>query len=504
MSAGRLPRDPVLYEIYVRSFADSDGDGIGDLAGITQRLGHLADLGVDGLWLTPVFESPQHDFGYDVSNYLDIHQEYGALADMDRLISVAHSLGLAVILDIVIAHTSIEHPWFREFPDRYIWADRIPNNWLSVFGGPAWRQDDRTGRYYYHRFYPEQPNLNWTNPDVRREIHKVLQFWIDRGVDGFRLDSLDGLAVDPDLRDEPPSRPAGLEGREQDAWAEYWTLEHVYTCDLSQVLAELARITSVFDHTAFVVEADLPRARLADYTALADSSFVFDLIRAPMDGEALGRIVDGTGTGGNLAWALSNHDYPRLVSRWGRDLAGVAAVLLLTLPGWSFIYQGDEIGMVDGPVGDHTHDRSGRDAMRHPMQWDSEGGFTTGVPWLPMTDAADCNVRDQSRMPHSMLENYRQLIRLRRELRGPVVVEQAEPGLLSYRRGDALITLNLSPDEQKIPHGRVRYRSDGYKAPHPHGVVVPRSAVIQLREPNGPVPTSPTSRANEEGRRCVS
>lgn len=478
--SGRLAHDPVLYEVYLRSFADSDGDGIGDLAGLVSRLDHLADLGVGGLWLTPVFRSPQFDFGYDVSDYYEIHSEYGSMRDMDALIEAAHARGLAVILDMIVGHTSIEHPWFREHPEWYIWADRIPNNWRSVFGGSAWQRDETTGRYYYHRFYPEQPNLNWAHPDVRKAIHEVLAFWTDRGIDGFRLDSLDGLAVDAERRDEPAADMTSLRGRENDPWADYWGLDHVYTCNLPQVLTELEGIAAAFPQTALVIEADLPTEQLQPYTRLADCAFAFDFIRAPLDGLALAQVVDGAGREdrGQLAWALSNHDQSRLVSRWGRDLAGVAAVLLLTLPGWSFIYQGDEIGMVDGPGGPDVHDRSGRDAVRHPMQWDRSGGFTSGVPWLPPIDPEICNVEDQRGIAGSMLERYRTLIRLRRQLSGPIEVVAAEHGFLAYRRGDHRVSLNLADVEHVLEPGRVVYATGGAS----RGRLSARSAVIQVVE----------------------
>jgi alpha-glucosidase len=445
-----LPADPVLYEVYVRSFADSDGDGVGDVAGITSHLDHIVGLGVDGIWLTPIFESPHHDSGYDVSNYRGVQREYGSLTDFDELVEAAHRDGLAVVLDMILAHTSIQHPWFRDHPERYIWADDIPNNWVSVFGGSAWDFDENSKRFYYHRFYREQPSLNWNNPDVREVMHEVLAFWVDHGVDGFRLDALDGLAVDAELRDEPPADPARLEGRDKDAWADYWGLDHIYTCDLPRVLKELDQVTSAFPGTSFVVEADLPAERLKPYLALADSCFAFDFIRAPLNGVTLGQVVANAGRNGNLGWALSNHDQPRLASRWGRDLAGVAAVLLLTLPGWSFIYQGDEIGMVDGDVGPVVHDRSGRDAVRHPMQWTARGGFSTGTPWLPMIDPAACNVEDQLGVPGSTLEQYRELIRVRRQLTGPVTVTAAEPEFLSFTRSDVTVALNLGNLERSI------------------------------------------------------
>ena len=447
----RLRTDPLLYEIYVRSFADSNGDGIGDIQGIISKLDYLSALGVDGIWLTPIFESPQFDFGYDVSDYYRIHHEYGTNSDVDRLIEEAHKRNIAVILDVILSHTSIEHQWFRERPDRYLWADKPPNNWVSVFGGSAWEFDSRSKSYYYHRYYKEQPNLNWNNPDVRTAMHEVLDFWIAKGADGFRLDSLDGLAVDPQLRDEPPAPAADLEGRENDNWADYWRLEHIYTSNLPKVVEELDHISSKFVDTSFIIEADLPSRSLHPYMAVADAAFAFDFMRAPLDATSIARIIDGAGgPEGNLAWALSNHDQPRLVSRWGRDRALLAATLLLSLPGWSFIYQGDEIGMVDGPGGPEVYDRSGRDSVRHPMQWTSGGGFTTGTPWLPMNDPEICNVADQTGVEDSMLETYRRLIRLRKTMHGQIEIIGADDQQLSFRRGRDCIFLNLSDVPMKI------------------------------------------------------
>jgi alpha-glucosidase len=439
----KLPLDPVVYEIYVRSFADSDGDGIGDLSGTVGRLDHLADLGVDAIWLTPIFASPQVDFGYDVSDFQAIEPMYGTMNDLDLLLREAHDRGIAVLLDMILAHTSKEHAWFRSRPEMYIWSDRVPNNWRSAFGGSAWTRDTERGVYYYHRYFPEQPALNWTNPEVRTAMHDVMRFWVDKGVDGFRLDAFDGIAVDPLLRDEPAADPALLGGRMNDSWADYWRLDHIHTTDLPLAREILRDITAAFPDSCFVVEVDLPVPALRPYAESTDSVFAFDFIRAPLNGCALGEIIDGAGERGNLAWALSNHDQPRLVSRWGRDLAAAAAVLLLSLPGWSFVYQGDEIGMVDGPGGSVVHDRSGRDAVRHPMQWTGSGGFSTGVPWLPYTDPEVCNVEDQRGRAGSMLSLYQQLIHLRRQLRGPVTVLESTAGRITFCRGDHVVDVNL-------------------------------------------------------------
>ena len=241
-----------------------------------------------------------------------------------------------------------------------------------------------------------------------------------------------------------------LGGREKDSWADYWKLDHIYTTNQPQVLDELRTLGRTFPDSCFVVEADLPGEALRAYTAVTDSAFAFDFLRAPLDGKILGDVIADAGAHGNLAWALSNHDQPRLVSRWGRELAGVAAVLLLTLPGWSFIYQGDEIGMVNGPGGPVAYDRNGRDAVRHPMQWNAVGGFSSGVPWLPYIDPARCNAEDQRNAPGSMLELYKELIRLRKKLSGPVEVTMSRADSLSFRRGDHLIDINLGDDSRPV------------------------------------------------------
>ncbi len=443
--------DPVLYEVYVRSFADSNDDGIGDLKGITSRLDYLAALGVQGIWLTPIFKSPQADFGYDVSDFYGIQQEFGTLEDFDEMVFEAHRRGIAVILDMILSHTSIEHPWFRENPSWYHWSDEVPNNWVSVFGGSAWQIDEEKGKYYYHRYYKEQPNLNWNNPDVRFAMHEVIDFWIKRGADGFRLDSVDGLAVDSMLRDEPLATSAGISGRENDNWSEFWRLDHIYTSDLPQVVEEVRALRERFLKTGFVVEADLPRTSLTAYLDAGVSAFSFEFLRAPLDGNSIASIIDGAGSHGVMAWAMSNHDQPRLVSRWGRHLARAAAVMLLSLPGCVFIYQGDEIGMIDGEGGPTVYDRAGRDAVRQPMQWRPDGGFTAGTPWLPMIDPENCNVADQLGRSDSMLELYRTLISVRESFTGPIEVTDSSADWLIFRRGSAIVMINLGDDALPLP-----------------------------------------------------
>jgi alpha-glucosidase len=407
-------QDAVVYQIYPRSFQDSDGDGIGDLRGIERRLDHLVWLGVDALWLSPIYPSPLADMGYDVSDYEGVDPAYGTLADLDSLIAAAHERGLKLLMDLVPCHTSIEHPWFREHPDWYIWSGRDgpANNWVAAFGGGAWSPDpyDRGRGWYLHSFYPEQPDLDWRNPDVVEAMQGVLRFWLDRGVDGFRLDAIDRLVKDAQLRDDPPaSAPFALPLVE-----EYGRLEHLYSANSPDIRHALAAIREAAGDSLLVGEVYLPAAQVTPYLEYLDLAFAFELFHSPWERDRLDAAIAAASKIGGTAWVLSNHDFPRLATRWGAENARAAATLLLTLPGTAFIYQGEEIGMIDGPGADPPIDRAGRDGARHPMQWDASGGFTTGTPWLPMVDPAQRNVADQRDDPDSLLNHYRKLIANRR------------------------------------------------------------------------------------------
>jgi alpha-glucosidase len=410
-----------IYQIYPRSFQDSDGDGIGDLRGIESRLDHLADLGVDGLWLSPIHPSPLADFGYDVSDYTAVDPVYGTLEDFDRLVAAADARGLRVLMDLVPCHTSIEHPWFRQHRDWYLWADGRndgpPSNWRSTFGGPAWSRDPDGGpRWYLHSFYPEQPDLDWRNPEVVAAFGEIVRFWLDRGVAGFRVDAIDRLIKDDQLRDDPPaSAPFALPLPE-----EYAELEHLYSRNRPKVRAALASLRAAAGDALLVGEVYLPAAQVTPYLESLDAAFAFELFHAPWDSEALQAAIEGElALPGTSAWALSNHDFPRLPNRYGEEAVRDAARLICSLPGIVFIYQGDEIGMCDGPGHLPPFDRAGRDAHRHPMQWDGtrNGGFTTGEPWLPLVDPADRNVADQRTDPESLLSLYRDLLAWRRAIR---------------------------------------------------------------------------------------
>jgi alpha-glucosidase len=439
-------QDAVIYQIYPRSFQDSDGDGVGDLGGIEQRLDHLAWLGVDALWLSPIYPSPMHDFGYDISDYEGVDPVFGSLDDFDRVVAGARERGLRVLLDLVPCHTSIEHPWFREHPDWYIWSD-APNNWSSAFGGPAWSK--LNGRYYLHSFYPEQADLDWRNPELIAAMQEAVRFWIDRGAAGYRVDAIDRLLKDAQLRDDPPaSEPFGLPLREDEA-----KLALTNSRNAPDTGAALAKIREAVDDALLVGEVYLPSAKWQPYLEHLDAAFAFELLHAPWDAERLRAAIGATTRRPGAAWVLSNHDFGRLVTRFGPENARAAALMLLTLPGPAFLYQGDEIGLGDGPGGERVYDRAGRDRYRHPMQWDASpsGGFTTGDAWLPPVDPAQTNVEAQREDPRSTLSLVRDLLALRRVLGDGLELVEAPPGVLAYRRDDHLIAINTSREDSRIP-----------------------------------------------------
>jgi alpha-glucosidase len=444
-------RGAVIYQVYPRSFADANGDGIGDLAGITDHLDHIAALGVDAVWLSPFFTSPMKDFGYDVADYCDVDPVFGDLADFDRLIARAHALGLKIITDLVLAHTSDQHVWFTESrqsrtadrADWYVWADAgpdgaPPNNWQSVFAGPAWTWDARRGQYYMHNFLPEQPQLNLHNGQVQDALLDVARFWLDRGVDGFRFDAINFAMHDPQLTDNPPA-PPGRRTRPFDYQA------HVHNQSQPQIPAFLARVRGLMDlypgrfSVAEVVgEAAEPemQAFTADDRHL-NSAYGFAYLYADALTPDLVRGAnaawDGAHGQGWPSWAFSNHDAPRAVSRWseGRDpdrFARMAMLLLMALRGNVFVYQGEELGLPQANVPfDRLVDPEaianwprtlGRDGARTPMPWRAEAahaGFSTIEPWLPVDPRhPPLAVDRQDADPASMLNLTRRLIALRK------------------------------------------------------------------------------------------
>src|SRR3954462_9027466 len=406
----------VIYQIYPRSFQDSNGDGVGDLRGIIRRLPYLAELGVDAIWISPIFVSPMADFGYDIADYTEIDPLFGTLQDFDALAAAAHQLGLKIILDLVPNHTSDWHPWFLESRssranpkrDWFLWRDPAPdggppNNWLSCFGGSGWQLDPQTGQYYYHAFLPEQPDLNWRNPEVVDAMLGVLRFWLDRGVDGFRVDVLWHLVKDARFPDTPPN-PAWKAGMDP-----YQALAPVHTTDQPEVHGIIRRMRALFDEyrgRGIIGEIYLPVERLVQYYG-ADLSgahlpFNFQLIAAKWDARHIARLIEeyeaALPRGGWPNWVLGNHDQHRIATRVGRAQARVAAMLLLTLRGTPTLYYGDEIGMQDVPIApsqvQDPFEKNvpgkglGRDPERTPMRWDASenAGFTTGEPWLPLGD----------------------------------------------------------------------------------------------------------------------
>ena len=465
-------RDAVVYQIYPRSFQDSDGDGIGDLRGIAERLDHLVELGVDAFWLSPMYPSPLADFGYDVADYVDVDPRLGTLADFDELARMAHERGLKVLLDLVPSHTSIEHPWFREHPDWYIWADgeRPPNNWASAFGGPAWTRDPDSGRWYLHSFYADQPDLDWRNPEVVRAMQDVVRFWVERGVDGFRVDAIHRAVKDVQLRDDPPrTAPYPLPLRGEAA-----LLEARYSANQPEIAQVLAALREAAGDVLLVGEVFLPTAEYPRYLEHLDLVFAFELYFTPWEAERLRAVIEAAASLERVAWVLSNHDAPRLVTRFGAERARAAALLLLTLPGAAFVYQGDEIGLADGPGSEPPFDRAGRDPHRHPMQWDDgpNGGFTEGRPWLPSVDPQERNVAAQRGEPGSLLQLYRSLIGLRRSLGGFRGL-RAERGVLSYERGEHTVAINTTAEDREAPAGEVVLAThSGHGLPPFAGVIV--------------------------------
>jgi alpha-glucosidase len=438
----------IVYQVYPRSFMDSDGDGTGDLPGITSKLDYLQWLGVEGVWVSPFFKSPMADFGYDVSDYCDVAPIFGTMADFERLREEAHKRDLKLILDFVPNHTSEEHPWFvessssRDNPKRewYIWRDAKPdgsppNNWVAHFGGIAWEWHEPTGQYYLHSFLKQQPDLDWRNPEVVDAMMDVLRFWLDRGVDGFRVDVMWETIKDAELRDNPPN-PRYEEG----VTHPYFKVLPHYNHDQPEVHQVIGRMRGVLEEypgdRVLIGEIYLPVNRLVTYYGTngngAHMPFNFQLILQKWQKQGIADMIDRYEAAlpphGWPNWVLGNHDRPRVASRIGRPQARVAAMLLLTLRGTPTIYQGEELGMEDVLIPperavDPPKDYGiGRDPERTPMQWTSgnKAGFTTGEPWLPLApDYEQYNVESEQADERSYLNLHRKLIELR----------QSEPAL---------------------------------------------------------------------------
>lgn len=508
----------VFYQIYPWSFQDSDGDGIGDLPGILSRLDYLRDgsppsLGVDAIWLSPIYPSPMRDFGYDVAEYCDVDRRFGTLADFDRLVREAHRRGLRVIMDLVLNHTSDQHPWFRESRasrhspkrDWYCWADgkgfgRRPSNWNARFGGSSWTWDSESRQYYLHSFLKEQPDLNWRNLAVRAAMWEVVRFWLDRGVDGFRLDAINWLGKDMRWPDNPFR--LGLRG--------YTRQHHRYDRDqpvVHEIMRELRKLVSAYPHVVLIGEAaaDTPGGPAAFYGRGDDELhlvFDFRLLKSPWRAESFRRFltehVPAIPPGGWPTIVFSNHDQPRHIDRYGRGgdaeaRARAAALLLLTLPGTPFLYYGEELGLRNARLryrdlrDPYTKRfwpfRPGRDPARTPMQWDASphAGFTTGRPWLPVSpDYPQRNVAREAGEPRSLWSLYQRLLALRRAspalTRGRCEAVDGVPNdCLVYRREAEttegvterlLVAVNFSGQMRHVvlpagfPHGHVLLSTD--------------------------------------------
>lgn len=436
----------VIYQVYPRSFQDSGGDGVGDLAGIESRLDYLAGLGIDAIWLSPIYPSPMADFGYDVADHCGIDPIFGDLAAFDRLIAAVHARGLKLLLDFVPNHSSDQHPWFvesrasRENPKRdwYIWRDPVtdggpPNNWISDFGGSSWQWDAITEQYYLHAFLKEQPDLNWRNPDLREAMMAVLRFWFDRGVDGFRIDVLWHIIKDANLRDNPINEDWTPDQTERDRLIQ---LHSTNQPEAHIIAAEFRALADSYGDRVLIGEIFLPNDRLAEWFGTAEHPEVhlpinFHLIETDWNAASLKRTIADYESSlpefGWPNWVMGSHDAPRIAARVGDAQARVAAMLLLTLRGTPTMYQGDEIGIGEVTIPrDRVCDPQdlrqpdlgiGRDRSRTPMPWNdaANAGFSTVEPWLPLSDDWHTrNVLAQNEEPNSLLALYRSLLSLRR------------------------------------------------------------------------------------------
>lgn len=490
----------VIYQIGVRSFQDSNDDGQGDLPGLIQRLDYMRELGVGGIWLSPIYDSPRKDAGYDVANYEQVHPAYGSLADFDRLVTAAHDRRLRIVLDWVPNHTSSRHPWFlasagsRDNPQRnwYVWADPRPgggppNNWLSVFGGSAWTWHEPTGQFYFHAFLPEQPDLNLRNRDVRAALCANLEYWCRRGVDGFRIDASDMLIEDRRLRDNPPNPDFKPDQAPDNEVIQDHTRNHRGT---HRVLAQFRRTIDRFGRV-LLGESYLPLPKLVTYFGTPSRPELhlplnLRLLHTPWQADAIHALIDEfyklLPPGAWPCWSLGNHDISRLASRLPAAQLPNAALLLLTLRGTPTLYYGDEIGIRDVPIPPaqardpqvKSWPGHGRDPARTPMQWDASSncGFTRGRPWLPvMPDYDTCNVATQQSNPSSLWSLYRSLIALRQReralLQGEYVPAARTEPLVAFERQCAgrrlLVVLNISDKPSRYPlagRGRVLFSTD--------------------------------------------
>jgi alpha-glucosidase len=512
-----------LYQVYPRSFQDSNGDGIGDLPGITARLEYIAGLGVDGVWISPFFKSPMRDFGYDVSDYRAVDPLFGTLEDFDALLTKAHSLNLKIIIDLVLSHTSDQHPWFSDpsKKDWYVWAPPSltlpphvgggmgggpypPNNWVSVFGGPAWTFDETRGQYYLHNFLPCQPDLNFHNPDVQNEILDTARFWLERGVDGFRMDVVNFYFHDQHLRDNPPRTRGSTYATQFEGDDPYSAQQHVYDKSRPENLIFLKKFRALMDEypgrmTVGEIGDDEPNERAAEYTrgnTLLNTCYntalmggrqkqlTASMIRGPVE-EFLKHAESWP------SWALSNHDVVRAASRFytrefehNPNLSKMLIALLGCLYGTVFLYQGEELGLPEAklafedlqdPWGKHLYPQwQGRDGCRTPMPWDNtdHAGFSTAKPWLPVANThAPLNIAAQNNDPESVLSMTRAFLNWRKNqpalITGAIeFIDTEDETLLAFTRTAPdqkfLCVFNLGADENTMTLAQGAIDLEGY------------------------------------------
>jgi len=531
-------RTAVVYQVYLRSFADSDGDTQGDINGLRSRLDHLVSLGVDAIWLNPWYKSPLADGGYDVADYRAIAARYGTLDDAEALIAECHQAGIKVIADLVPNHTSVEHAWFQEAVaappgsrarDRYIIrpgrgdGSEPPNNWISMFGGPAWtRLPD--GEWYLHLFDVSQPDLDWDNPEVRDEFDAILRFWLDRGIDGLRIDVAHGMVKDPELPDtDPLPLPWSLQHGDEPVDHPFWGRAGIH--DINR---RWRAILDSYDGRMMVAEAWVHPKQLPNFLRANEyhQSFNFDLLETPWDAEEFGSVIanafdEAESMGATCTWVLSNHDVMRHATRYGlpndvdwRDWplngphelldqeqgwrrARAACLLTLSLPGSTYVYQGEELGLsdvwdlptdvLDDPFWERSgHTQKGRDGCRVPLPWSREDpslGFGPASAWLPQPPVyADLNAEDQASDPDSALALYTQAINLRSQLLTDDQTLQMldlGQGVLAYRRGDITVVVNMSDGPVAMPTGTIMLRSE----PNGDPAVLAADAAVWLQQP---------------------
>ncbi|NOZ65246.1 MAG: alpha-glucosidase [Alphaproteobacteria bacterium] len=491
----------VVYQIYPRSLLDSNGDGIGDIPGIIEKLDYISGLGVDAIWISPFFKSPMKDFGYDISDYRELDPIFGTLDDFDDLIKQAHKRNLKVIIDQVLSHTSDQHAWFQESrqsrdnpkTDWYVWADAkdngdVPNNWLAIFGGSAWQWDDSRQQYFLHNFLTNQPDLNYHNDDLRRQILEEVEFWLKRGVDGFRLDALNFCYHDKELRDNPFKPLKERRGRGFSPDNPYAAQYHIYDSDQPEILGFLEDLRRLIDRypgvmTMGEINTENSLKTIANYTAgnkRLNMAYSFELLVDDFSGSHIRETVEkqmAQMNGGTPCWAISNHDVVRVLSRWGGDnpdpeMAKMLTALLCSLPGTICSYQGEELGLTQADIAqEQLRDPfgiqfwpafKGRDGCRTPMPWTdtkANAGFTEGTPWLPIPEEHLAHTVDQQESnPDSVLNSFKSFLTWRKQqkalLHGDINFIDTDKNILAFTRCDEAQTVyacfNMTAQQKTI------------------------------------------------------